>query len=1067
MVTFMAIGVAEGVLSLGLVRDAISDQGGVCLEEGPAAVVALFAVATAAVRAAFALQRAARTASSPHPWVAIDAPDAAIEDTPTQLDSTRARCAKLGRIARGGQVLVTARAKDAIAGSLPDGTTLVDRGAHRLGEAKAPVRVWEALHPDVAPEPGPLLSLDAIPNNMPDPKAAFIGREEELRRATEALAGTRLLTLTGAGGCGKTRLALELAGRSPERFPDGAWWVPLGQLEEAALVGQAVAESLSVRPLAGRTPLDAASTHLADSRALVVLDNCEHLQSAAGDTAAALLAACPAVTVLATSRSPLEVAGETRWRVPSLSEHDAAQLFVSRARRARPDFVQTRDDAAAIDDICAAVDRIPLALEVVAARAGMLSLDQISAALEHHFDALTEGGETELSRHDTLRASVDWSYDLLSDRGRAMLRRLAVFRGGFTLESAEHVCPGGELERVAVLDLLASLVDESLVVADETGPVIRYRLLETVRQRAHERLAEAGELDSLRDRHMDAFIALAEQVEATILDSHPARSLAPMDSEAANFRAALDRAIETDPDRALRLCLGLTRWWRLRGLFDVAERSYERALEAADPAPSALRARVLWGRAYLLVFAGNYQRAIDSAQAAVAMAEEVGDSVALARALHVLAQIQIFPDPVGSRRLLERSRGLAKASGDDYFLVAATHVLAQTYQICDDFERADELFDEVRELAERDGFRGLFAFRCLGKSVAGLMRADRKTTFAYAEQGLAASLEVGEPTTEGIAHSLMAVFENAEGRHDAAVSRLERSRPGIAAKGAGMALHYIDTVLAAAHAGLGDLEQARAGLEKVVATNADFGYWLAWTTAQLADVERVAGDAERADQRAREALEIAVHIESLTLAAWSQEVLGRLASERGEWSAAEALLHEALAPLVERELWLWMPKVLDGLALAAGGAGDLEFSARLAGAVTTARSSLGLARWAPDQPRFGELEQDLRRSLGDEAFARNRSAGAELTLEETAGWVRRARGSRKRPSAGWDSLTPTEAEVARHAAAGLSNPQIGERMFISRGTVKVHLSHIYAKLDVHNRAELAAEAARRQPPESP
>jgi DNA-binding CsgD family transcriptional regulator len=252
----------------------------------------------------------------------------------------------------------------------------------------------------------------------------------------------------------------------------------------------------------------------------------------------------------------------------------------------------------------------------------------------------------------------------------------------------------------------------------------------------------------------------------------------------------------------------------------------------------------------------------------------------------------------------------------------------------------------------------------------------------------------------------------------------------------------------------------------VIESGADFGHWLAWTTAQLADVLRIGGDEAEAERRAREALEISERMRSRHLTAWCKEILGRLKAARGEWGEAEALLHEALAPRVERKLWLYLPYTLDELAAVAAGLESYEESARLLGAVEGGRAKLGLARWAPDEPRFAALETNVRDALGGEAFEAAHAEGGALTLEEAAAWVRRARGTRKRPSGGWESLTPTELEVVRHAATGLTNPQIGERMFISRGTVKVHLSHIYAKLDVRNRAELAAEAARRLPARS-
>jgi predicted ATPase/DNA-binding CsgD family transcriptional regulator len=988
------------------------------------------------------------------------------------------RCAQMRAIARGGQVLVSEATRELVLDCLPPGTALADLGSHRVGHGGERQRVYRLEHPGLPADAGPLRSLDALPNNLPDPLASFVGRGRELREVLETLWGARCVTLTGAGGSGKTRLALRAAVNVLERFPDGAWWVDLAPLEHPAMVEQAVAAALGLRVLAGRSPLEAVMAHLAARQALVLLDNCEHVVDGAARTAAAIVERCPQVTVLATSRESLGIEAETTWHVPTLSlpdpeaesgllpDSDAVRLFVERARDARSDFQVADSDPGAIARICVELDGIPLAIELAAARTRMLSLDQIAAGLLDRFRLLAGSADAEHPRHKTLRASIDWSHELLSERTRAVFRRLSIFRGGFDLDAAEAVAAGCGVEQVAVLDLLALLIDQSLVVAEEHGATVRYRMLETVRQYAHDRLVEAGELEGVRDRHRDEFLALAERLDPGIVTGAQAKALALLDAEAANLSSALQWAAETDPERALRLCLALTRWWRLRGLFAAAERSYERALAAADPTPSALRARVLWGRAYLLTFAGEYQKAIECAQEALSIAQEVGDEVAMARALHVLGQIRIFPDPVGSRRGLERARELARAGGDDYFFVAATQVLAQSYQICDEYEEANRLFDEVLPLVEREGYRGLFAFRCLGMSVEALMRSDRDRLFEYAEQALVAAREVGEPVTEGIANVLMALFELAEGKVDAAAARLEQSRERITAKGAGMALHYTETAIAAARAESGDDHAARADLEAVIELGADFGYWLAWTIAQLADLLRAAGDSDGASDRAHAGLEIAERVQSPTVIAWCKEVLGRLAAMGGDWRPAESLLHEALELRLERRLWLWLPQTLDGLAEVAGGLESHEEAVRLLGAARAGRAALGLVRRRIDEPRLAALERTLREVLGEHDFEAAHAAGERLSLEEAAAWLRRARGSRKRPPGGWESLTPTELEVARHAAGGLTNPQIGERMFITRGTVKVHLSHIYGKLGVQNRAELAAEAARRMPVQS-
>ena len=402
--------------------------------------------------------------------------------------------------------------------------------------------------PSSASEVGVLRSLDAFPNNLPDQLTSFVGRSHELAQLREALAETRLLTLTGAGGAGKTRLALQLAADALEQFADGAWWVDLAPVADPRLVGEVLAGALGVRPLPMMTPLQASCARLAGSRALVVVDNCEHLLAACAEMTETLLRACPDVVVLATSRAPLGVGGETDWRVPSLSlpepadkreplevlgQYDAVRLFIERARKARPNFAVTSENAPAVAQVCQELDGLPLAIELAAARVRMMSVQQIAAGLGDRFHLLTGGARTALPRHQTLRASVDWSHELLSEPEQVLLRRLAVFAGGFTLDLAEAACTDERLKRVAILDLLASLVDKSLVVAEEHGGEVRYRLLETVRQYGLERLIEGGEAVDMRDRHRDAMLELAERIAPELHGPGQQEWLGVLDNDAA------------------------------------------------------------------------------------------------------------------------------------------------------------------------------------------------------------------------------------------------------------------------------------------------------------------------------------------------------------------------------------------------------------------------------------------------------------------------------------------------------------------------------------------------------
>jgi predicted ATPase/class 3 adenylate cyclase/DNA-binding CsgD family transcriptional regulator len=1043
-------------------------------------IVAAFSCASDALAAALEAQRALHVQQWPEGIefgvrIALHTAEAQLRDEGNFFGIALSRCARIRAIAHAGQILLSRATHDLVVDQLEDGMELVDCGLQRLRDLGRPEQVFALSHPDLPAEVRALRSLEAFPNNLPDQLTSFVGRDRELKEIREALAETRLLTLTGAGGAGKTRLALQSAADVLDRFPDGAWWVELAAVAMGELVAEELVAALGVRPRGGMTATEASCRHLCERRALVVLDNCEHVLAGCLELVERLLYECPQLRVLATSRTPLGVGGETDWRVPSLSlpppepagellellgQSDAARLFIERARKARPTFAVNNDCAAAVAQICHALDGLPLAIELAAARVRMLSVDQIVKGLSDRFHLLTRGARTALPRHQTLRASVDWSHELLTEEERTLLRRLAVFQGGFTLDAVEDVCAGEELERSALLDLLSSLVDKSLVLAEEHGRTVRYRLLETIREYAAERLVDAGEEEALRDRHRDAYLDVAEDAAPHLAGR--SEWLEMLDAEAANLDAALERALQTDAERALRMCAALFHWWRLRGLYAAAERGCRRAVDAAGGTVSVLRARVLCAHAYLLVVGGKHEAAIEHAQQALELAEEVVDQSAQARALSTLGMIQMHTDPVGNRPGLERACELARACGDDWCFVDARLNLSWSHQqVCDEHEAGERSRDGVLELAQRNGYRDYVSWYWLMECWRPLMRGEGERFRELVELALAAAREVGEPTSEATGEMWSAWLALEQGRIEDALTRVEASRERLLAAGAGLLLPYLEVTVAKVRAVLGDLDGARTILEPVVASGVDSGWGLGFASSTLADVLRVAGEAAGAEISARDALAIGERINSRQIIVWSKEVLALLAAERGDWGKAETLLHETLALRVEHELFLGLPRTLEALSGVAAGLDSHEEATRILGAAQRARDEMGLGRWALDQPRLEELESALRANLGDEGFATAQKAGASLTREDAIAWIRRARGERKRPARGWESLTPTELQVIELVSEGLTNPQIGERMFISRGTVKVHLSHIFAKLGTSTRAELAAEAIRR------
>ncbi len=495
----------------------------------------------------------------------------------------------------------------------------------------------------------------SLPNNLPLQLSSFVGREKELAEVKRLLKDARLLTLTGPGGCGKTRLALAAADELVEGFEDGAWLVELTPLSDPSLVPQAVASALSVREQPGRLLTETLSTYLQTRKLLVVLDNCEHLIEACAILVEALLRSSPELRVLATSREGLGIVGEVAWPVPplslpdlrrqpdieSLSRYEAARLFVERAVAVKSSFALTEQNAASVAQVCHRLDGIPLAIELAAARTKGLSVEQIADRLDDCFGLLADGGRTALPRHQTLHATVDWSHELLPDEEQVLFRRLSVFAGGFTLEAAESVCAGEELERDEVLGLLSHLVDKSLVVAREGGGEARYRLLETMRQYGREKLNKSGGEAEVERRHARYYMGLAEGAERELGGLDQARWLTRLETEHDNLRMALFWSLGDRGDVGLgvRLAAALWSFWSTRGHVNEGRRWLESAVSRGGPVATSARAKILNGAGWLAMYQDEFGAATALIEEGPALYRELGNKEGIASSLVNLGSV--------------------------------------------------------------------------------------------------------------------------------------------------------------------------------------------------------------------------------------------------------------------------------------------------------------------------------------------------------------------------------------------------------------------------------------------
>jgi non-specific serine/threonine protein kinase len=629
--------------------------------------------------------------------------------------------------------------------------------------------------PPSPPQASP--ALVAVPERLPDPRrhnlpaelTSFVGRRKELLELPGVLASSRLLSLTGAGGVGKTRLAVRLACGLVNEFPDGVWLVDLAPLSVPDLVAQAIATAVGVREGPQRSARDALLDTLRDRELLLVLDNCEHLITTCAELVEALLRAAPALRIVATSREALGVSGESVCRVPSLSlpealalvpvhalvDAEATQLFIKRASAVDPAFKPTPDNADAIARICQRLDGIPLAIELAAARIVVLSPEQIEARLQDRFRLLTGGARTAVARQRTLEATLDWSYQLLSDVERQLLSRLSVFPAGWTLEAAEHVCGGDGINEHDVLDLVSRLVSKSLVVVDgDFAGERRYRFLETVRQYARERLVQAGAADRLRERHFEFFFNEFRGVLPILRHHNQLPCLRRLRIEQENVRAALEWALTSASlaEKGVELAGALFWFWTKRGLFEEGKLWLERAL-AVVHAAGGLRARALIGLAHMHTFGGHHVQVGALAAEALSLGREDGDAwvVSFALFLEGLAAFELGDHEQAAARALE-ARDAANASSEAVQHCGPLLILANIAVLSGDHDRAQQLYDESIEVGRRAG--DAWSLGILLSASAGLriVREDFDQARAQASEALSLCQELEDP--RGIAWSL-------------------------------------------------------------------------------------------------------------------------------------------------------------------------------------------------------------------------------------------------------------------------------------------------------------------------
>ena len=701
------------------------------------------------------------------------------------------RCARLRALACGGQTLLSHLTYGLVCDAPPEGVRLQDLGTHRLKDLSRPERIYQALPPGLPADFPPLPSLDSRLTNLPAQMTTFIGREAAMNDVRRLLASHRLLTLTGPGGSGKTRLALQVAAEVVEEYPDGVWLVELAVLSDPLLLPQAVAQVLGVREEPGQTLPQTLARSLESKALLLVLDNCEHLLPACQGLAETLLHACPRLRLLLTSQQAPGIVGTARYPVPSLSlpsagqspdldqlrDSEAVALFAERAAAVRASFVLNAANAPAVAQICRSLAGIPLALELAAAWMDVLTPDKIAARLGDRFHLLTRGNQAALPRHRTLRETIDWSYGLLSGPEKALLARLSVFAGGWTLEAAEAVCAGDvvgveslEADALAaedVLTLLSRLVDKSLVAAEPSETDTRYFLLETIRHYGQEKLIEAGIAEAFRLRHLEWCLSVAEDVEPHLQGADQSTYLTKLEQEHDNFRLVLDGFFgHEDPERHLRLTAALARFWLNRGHLSEGRRRLARALAgAASCGTTRSLAKALTGAGYLARAQGEYEAAHAFNEEALLCWRVLEDDSGIASTISnqgLLAMEQ--GDYASARGLYKESLEIRTEKKDTWGIAATLNNLGLVAWYEGDHQGARLLYDQSLILRRGLGDKQGVATSLNNLGSVAWDENDHPGAVSFWKQSLALFQELGDkPNTSIILFNLAHATSRSDG----------------------------------------------------------------------------------------------------------------------------------------------------------------------------------------------------------------------------------------------------------------------------------------------------------------
>jgi predicted ATPase/class 3 adenylate cyclase/DNA-binding CsgD family transcriptional regulator len=929
------------------------------------------------------------------------------------------RAARIMSAGHGGQVLLSQTTRDLVEHDLPTEVSLRDLGVHRLKDLASPSHLYQLVIAGLEADFPPLRTLDSYAHNLPIQPTPFIGREKEVDAIQQQLRRqeVRLLTLTGPGGVGKTRLGLQVAAESSDQFTDGTWFVSLAPLSDPDLVIPTIAETLHVREAAGRSQLEQLKALLREKQLLLLLDNFEHVVSAAMQVAD-LLGACPQLKVLVTSREALHVRAEREFPVPTLavpdvkqlpnlaalSQYEAVALFIERAQAVKPEFQVTNTNATAVAEICSRLDGLPLAIELAAARIKVFSPQALLARLGQRFTVLTSGARDVPSRQQTLRKTIQWSYDLLSAEEQRLFLRFSVFVGGGTLEAIEAVYAALDDGAGQVLEGVASLLDKSLLQqTEQEGEEPRLTMLETIREYGLECLRECGEVHTGQRAHALYYLALAEEAEPRLQGEQQAVWLERLEREHNNLRAAMQWLLEQGEDghgRAMALRLGgaLRRFWLMHGHWSEGRDFLERALLGSQGVAAAVRAKALIAAANLANMLSDNDRVEALCEESLALCRELGDTRGIAHSLRLLGVAAWRRGSLDAARSLnEGALALFRESGDNEGATLSFFNLAWILIHQGEYAGGRALLEESLAMHRALGSKWGMAISLLGLAdVLFASQGDQAIVRSLLEEGLALSREVGDK--EAIADSFVLSGQ--------------------------LALNQGDTATASSLA------------EESLVLNREIG-----------KLEGVA--------------------ESLWL-------LARVATVQGDPAAARALYEQSLAIATEGYYKWDIAFSLDGLAGLVAAQGELAWAAELWGAAESWREATSSPLLPVYLMQYEQSVATARAQLGEKDFDAAWAKGRSMTPEQALAAQGPVTLSQPLPTAPSttppakpsitypNGLTIREVEVLRLVAQGMTNEQVAEQLVVSPRTVSTHLTSIYNKLGVNSRSAATRFAVEHQ-----